>query len=218
MKSGAALIVVDMQEYFCREDSNFSRGFAKVLAEEASWYADRLSGTVIPTIASLLEAARAANDFVLVTEFGSRQADGSDLPLWARRHNAALGPAVGGPLYLPLDDPQSRVIGELRPARDELVVQKSSSGPLAGTDIAKVLRDHGVTRIATTGVATNVCVLGMARELADCDFDVCVVRDACATLGRQAHDATLTFAVPPFASVLDADQVREWLSDRPSRS
>jgi nicotinamidase-related amidase len=60
------------------------------------------------------------------------------------------------------------------------------------------------------GVATNVCVLGMARELADSNFDVCVVSDACSTLGEAAQRATLKVGIPVFGSVATSDELQDW--------
>lgn len=212
MSSEVALLVVDMQEYFCRRDSLFGKGWAAVLPEETEWYQEHVTTTVIPTIAGLIDRARGTDGVIAFTEFGSRTADGSDLPIWARRHNEMLRPIVGGPIYPPLTAPESRVIPELQPAERELVIEKNSSGPLAGSTLVDQFRDLGVTRVVTAGVATNVCVLGMVRELADSDFDVCVVRDACSTLGKDNHEATLASGFPPFGSVLGSDQLDDWLS------
>jgi nicotinamidase-related amidase len=206
-----ALIVVDMQEYFCRETSAFNTGFGRVLPEESKWYRRQVESTVIPTISALIARARRSGVPIAFTEFGSRRADGSDLPLWARRHNEMISALVGSPAYPPLAAPEARIIAELEPVESDLVVRKNTSGPLASTALPDQLRNLGVSRGMVTGVATNVCVLGMARELADSDFDVCVVADACATFGAEAHEATMQAGFPPFASVRPSMDLGEWL-------
>ena len=90
-------------------------------------------------------------------------------------------------------------------------MQKNTSGPLASTDLPEQLRRRGIARVVTTGVATNVRVLGMARELADSNFDVCVVSDACCTLGEASQRATLKAAIPVFASVASSDDLQDSL-------
>ena len=200
-----------MQEYFCRDDSAFARGFAALLPDESKWYHEQVRTQVIPTIALLIKRARAAGALVVFTEFGSREADGSDLPVWARRHNEVVGAIAGSRVYPPLSEPESRVVGELEPLEGDLVVQKNTSGPLAGTDLAEKLRERGVARVIAPGVTTNVCVLGMARDLADSDFDVCVVSDACSTVGEGRQKATLEAGVPVFASVVSSDELEDWL-------
>lgn len=57
------------------------------------------------------------------------------------------------------------------------------------------------TALVVVGVATNVCVAGMARELADADFDAYVVEDACATIGEAAHISALKALEATFAFV-----------------
>jgi nicotinamidase-related amidase len=206
--SKQAQVVVDMQEYFCRPGhalDKFIASFGEPGA--ADWYWHWLDATVVPNIARLLAGFRARGDLVLFTEFGSRAADGSDLPLWARRHNEMAMSALGERIYLPLSDPAARVIGELAPAASDVVVQKTTSGPLAGTDIAARLRAAGVESVIVTGVVTDVCVTGMARELADADFDVVVVADACGAPMRESHEWALRVAIPTFASIVVADDV-----------
>jgi len=198
-----ALVVVDMQEYFCRSEYSFIRFMSQMFdAETVDWYRDWLDNTVIPNVSRLLDAARQRGDLVVFTEFGSRTASGEDLPLWARRYNDMAQSLIGERAFRPLVDPSARVIAELAPHASDVIVQKSTSGPLAGTDIAERLRTAGVDRVVVTGVATDVCVTGMARELADSDFDVLVPSDACGTPVRDSQSWVLTAILPAFARVV----------------
>jgi biuret amidohydrolase len=203
-----ALVVVDMQEYFCQPGHALARFLATAgQPGAADWYWDRLETTVVPNISRLLAEFRARADLVLFTEFGSRATDGSDLPRWARRHNEMAIAALGEPIYLPLSDPAARVIPELAPAPGDVVVQKTTSGPLAGTDIAARLAKAGVETVVVTGVVTDVCVTGMARELADADFGVFVVADACGAPMRESHEWALRVAIPTFAAITATDDL-----------
>ena len=207
-----ALIVVDMQEYFCSLDSPLGRLIMVVAPDEGRWYSEQLDTVVVPNIARLLDEFRARKQTVVFTEFGSRTPDGSDLPVWARRHNENAAALVGDRCYPPLTDPSARVIGALAPSDGEMVVTKTTSGPLAGTDIAEQLREGGIDRVVVTGVATNVCVTGMARELADAGFDAYVVTDACSTPSRTAHAAALENLGGTFATLVETEGVLENLS------
>jgi nicotinamidase-related amidase len=197
-----ALVVVDMQRYFCEPGHALGEFMERATRDGHDWYFDRVRNLVVPNVARLLEQFRSRDATVFFTEFGSRNADGSDLPLWARRHNDWCREHLGRPCYLPLADPASRVIDALAPAPGEPVIQKATSGPLAGTDIAQQLRTRGVETVVVAGVATSVCVLGMARELADSNFDVLVVADACATPGKDAHEAALALVSGSFGAVI----------------
>ena len=202
-----ALVVVDMQEYFCRPDSALARLVAALggIAGDG-WYYATLADTVVPNIGCFLADFRSRRRPVLFTEFGSRTPSGDDLPGWARRHNAMAVALVGERCYPPLTDPSARIIAELAPVPTDRVVQKATSGPLAGTSIDHELRSLGVRRVVVTGVATDVCVTGMARELADSDFDTIVVRDACATPSRASHEAAL-LSIATFSEIADTADV-----------
>src|ERR1700752_4313420 len=110
----SALLVVDMQVYFCQAGHGLAR-FIESMAGPTSldWYYEWLSGTVVPNIGHLVGDARDRGDVVVFTEFGSPQPDGADRPGWARRHNELALSVIGEPVYLPLADPASRVIAEL---------------------------------------------------------------------------------------------------------
>lgn len=206
--SKQALVVVDMQDYFCRPGHALAR-FIAALGEPGAtdWYWQWLDSTVVPNISRLAAEFRGRDELVLFTEFGSRTADGSDLPRWARRHDDMAMSAIGERIYLPLSDPAARVIAELAPAAGDVVVQKTTSGPLAGTDIAARLAAAGVETVVVAGVVTDVCVTGMARELADSDFDVLVVADACGAPIRESHEWALRVAIPTFASIVGTNDV-----------
>jgi nicotinamidase-related amidase len=206
--SKQALVVVDMQNYFCRPGYALARLLAAGGGPTATdWYWQWLGSTVVPNISRLAEEFRGRDDLVLFTEFGSRTADGSDLPGWARRHDELALSAIGERIYLPLSDPGARVIAELAPTAGDVVVQKTTSGPLAGTDIAARLAAADVETVVVAGVVTDVCVTGMARELADSDFNVLVVADACGAPVRETHEWALRVAIPTFASTVSTDDV-----------
>ena len=203
-----AIVVVDMQAYFCRRDHAFGKLIAALGGnEDLNWFLDRLADKVIPTIAKLQDHARQRHELIVVTEFGSRTASGSDLPGWARRHNDLARSLIGENIYIPLDDPAARTIPELSEFKPDLLVQRTTSGPLAGTGIVSQLREAGVENVQVTGVATDVCMTNWVRQLADCDFDVTVPDDACATPFQVSHDWALRFGIAPFASVLDSASI-----------
>ena len=58
-----------------------------------------------------------------------------------------------------------------------------------------------------SGVATNFVVEGTAREAADRGYDVIIVGDCCASVSQEAHDASLTVALPFLATISDLDEV-----------
>ena len=71
------------------------------------------------------------------------------------------------------------------------MLPKTASGVFNATNIAYVLRNIGIDRIAICGVYTNQCVESAVRDAADRGFLVPLVEDACAATSQDAHDAAL---------------------------
>lgn len=203
-----AVVVVDMQRYFCEQGSAFLRFIAALGGDdEASGYLERLRSTVVPNIAALLKAARRRDELVAITEFGATDGPDGGLPLWARRHNSIAADLIGEPIYQPLVADASRTISELAPATTDMVVPRNTSGPLASTDIVEQFRSRGIERVIVTGVATDVCVTGWTRELADSGFAVSVPIDACASPLQRCHTAALELTIPAFAMLTETRHV-----------
>jgi nicotinamidase-related amidase len=208
-----ALVVVDMQRYFCEPDSVLARLVGMGVSDGGSWYFDLLRRRVVPNISRLLAEFRARGLPIVFTEFGSRTPDGGDLPPWARRMNELAVAAVGERCFLPLTDPAARVIGELQPVAGEEVFTKSTSGPLAGTSIHSHLAGLDADPVVVTGVMTDMCVTGMVRELADSGFDVILAGDACATFVQASHEWSTQFLGASFARAFGTDAVLAELLD-----
>ena len=185
------LLVVDMQLYFTRQDYPFAAAAEKIVNGGTGPYFTRINDIVIPNIITLQELFRTAGAPIMYTEFGSHLLDGSDLPGWARRSNTFSMDTVGEPMFPPLVDPSARVDDRLSPRSGEPIFQKTTSGTVAASSIDHNLRARGIHRVYIAGVVTDYCVTQTARELADRDFDVCIVEDACASSIHELHDAAL---------------------------
>lgn len=187
----AALVVVDMQRYFVHPDYPFGQTLEKLVPGIGEGYYRRVRERVIPNVQKLLAAARAQGMKVVYTAFGCCRPDGSDLVGWAREFNQ-VAQAMGGPAMWPAtDDPSWQIDDAVAPLPDELVVNKTSSGPLNSTRLDERLREMGVDTLIVCGLTTDVCVTQTARETGDRSFRVLVAEDACTTLSEELHRATL---------------------------
>ncbi len=104
---------------------------------------------------------------------------------------------------------ETRVIPELAPRPDELVVVKHSYDGFNGTVLDGALRARGVSTLVVTGTMTDICVLatvvgGMNRE-----YRMVVVEDAVATLWPDIQRATLDIIGRAFARVASAKEVAD---------
>lgn len=190
-RESSGLVIVDLQLYFTRRDYPFAEAAQKIVEGGIGPYFERVNDLVIPNTIVLQELFRRIGAPVMYTEFGSHFLDGSDLPGWARRSNAFSHDAVGAPMFVPFVDPSARIDDRLSPRPGEPIFQKTTTGTVAASSIDHNLRARGIRRVFVSGVLTDYCVTQTARELADRDFDVCVIEDACASSISDLHSAAL---------------------------
>ena len=151
-----------------------------------------------------------ANPFTIAGEqvcFSSP--DGRDLPGWMREFDEVSLMLNGQRVCPPVGDPSGAIEARVAPLPGEVVLTKSSSGPLASTNLEQVLRNMGVRSLVVCGLTTAVCVSQTAREMADLSFQVIVAEDACTELSAESHRAALlTFALT-FGRVRPTGQIVE---------
>ena len=79
-----ALVIVDVQRFFTRPDSDFARSFEKLAPGAVDGYFQRVSSSVLPKIRQLQHSFRSLGLPVIFCVFGSCAQDGRDLPCWLR--------------------------------------------------------------------------------------------------------------------------------------
>ena len=150
------------------------------------WTADhpfyaQLRTVTIPNQVRLLQAARGAGIEVLHTIIECLTLDGRD-----RSPDYVLSD-----IFVPKGLPDGRVIDELAPLPNEIVIPKMSSSVFMSTNIAYVLRNLGVEYVLTMGLLTDQCVESAVRDGCDLGFLMTLIDDACLTYNQERHDATL---------------------------
>jgi nicotinamidase-related amidase len=185
----AALVVVDMQNDFVREGA----------PQEV-----RAARATIPTIASLIDAARRAGRPVVYTRFtaGPRR---TLLWTWSPECGPEQRSCWPGEVrrYPDREEPLEghAVIPELRPRAGEPVVDKYGYGGFHNTSLEDVLRAHGVSQIWVTGTVTQICVEETVREGFHRGLEVVVVRDGVSSFDDELATGTLRNLEMKFARV-----------------
>ena len=174
-----ALVVVDMQHDF--------------LDEEAGCYAPG-SEEIIPRVARLVEAARAADVPVIFTQEAHRRG-GVDV---GREGDPGAGTSYpgGGPdSPLPSHCVEGtrgiEIVEELAPTEEDLRIVKRRYSCFLGTDLDLLLRNMGIETLLVTGVDSNVCVLWTVGDAFQHDYHVRVVEDCVAGTSPEEHEAAL---------------------------
>lgn len=186
-RGATALLLVDMQRIWIEPAFGHTR---------PGYYDDQLAEAVIPRQQRLLAAARAAKAEVIHTIIRSHTTDGRDRSLDHKLSDIHIGP----------HDPAGDVIEALRPAPDEIVLPKTSSGVFNSTNLNYLLRNLGVRFLIVAGIVTDQCVDMAVRDGADLGYLVTCVGDACTTYTRERHEAALG-AFGGYCWIADTDTV-----------
>lgn len=207
-----ALLIIDVQRYFVSPDYPFAQAFEKLVPGATAGYFERVNSTVLPNIKRLQEFFRSQQLPVIYTATGTCTGDGKDLPGWLKDFDQ-LGLAVlGERIWPPVNDPSWQIDEGVAPLPSELVLSKTSSGPLNSTKLDQTLHNLGIDSLVVTGLTTDVCVTQTARETADRGFQVIVAEDACTTLSEEMHRGALRCFQIAFGRVKKTDEVVSLLS------
>ncbi|BBZ56476.1 cysteine hydrolase family protein [Mycolicibacterium phocaicum] len=164
-----ALIVIDMQRDFL-----LPGGFGESLGNDV----DQLL-KVVPPLAALIAAARAAGIMVIHTREG-HEPDLSDCPP-AKLNRGAPSKRIGDPgkygRILIRGEYGHDIVDELAPIDGELVIDKPGKGAFYATGLQDALSGAGITQLLVTGVTTEVCVHTTTREANDRGYECLVVSD-----------------------------------------
>lgn len=178
----SALLFIDVQNFSVRRDGGeFKDVPDSDIAGKYGYYFERLKSLAIPNMQRLQKAFRAAGIEVLYTTIESLTKDGRD---------RSLDYKITG-FHVPRGSWDGRVIDELAPGEDEIVLPKTSSSVFVSTHIDYLLRNLGVKQLVLSGLVTDQCVESAIRDACDLGYLVTLVPDACATYSQERHDNTL---------------------------
>ena len=145
------------------------------------WFFRTLRESALPNMVRLQLACRAAGIEIIYTVIESLTADGRD---------RSLDYKITG-FNVPRGSFDARVVDELAPLEDEIVIPKTSSSVFISTNIDYVLRNLGTRFLIIAGGLTDQCVDSAVRDACDLGYLVSVPVDACVTLSVERHEWAL---------------------------
>jgi nicotinamidase-related amidase len=177
-----ALVVVDLQYASASRLAGLGRAL-KAQGREAlgAYRFDRVENTVVPTVRRLLDFFRSRGLRVIYLTVGSELPDFSDLLPHMRPFAEAIGNTRG--------QREHEVLDEIAPAPGEPVLNKTTMSAFHSSGFERLLRSWGVEQLLFTGVSTNSCVEGTARDAADRGYRCLIVADGCGAATQGLHDA-----------------------------
>ncbi|WP_322989590.1 isochorismatase family cysteine hydrolase [Hoeflea sp.] len=144
-------------------------------------FAEALKNRALPAMRRLLDTARERGVEVIYTVIESLTQDGRDRSLDHKLSN----------IHVPKGSPLAKVIDDVAPMGDEIVLPKTSSGVFNSTNIDYVLRNLGIENVIITGFVTDQCIDMAIRDGADRGYYMVCAADACAAYTEQRHAAAL---------------------------
>lgn len=186
-----ALLLVDMQRAWLEPQFD-----PHLNGPDAEYFLTRAHMQVVPNQRRLLSVFREARQNVLHTIIESLTADGRDRSLDHKLSD----------MHLPKGSQQARIIDDLTPVENEIVLPKTSSGVFNSTNIDYVLRNLETRHLIIAGIVTDQCVDMAVRDAADRGYLVTLVEDACATYTPARHDACLN-AIKGYCWISDTQTV-----------
>lgn len=178
----SALLFVDVQNFSAhRQGAEFKDLPEAEFTATYGWFFDALNACVIPNMQRLQRAARSAGVEVMYTTIESLTRDGRD---------RSLDYKITG-FNVPKGSWDGKVIDQIAPDEDEIVLPKSSSSVFVSTHIDYVLRNLGVRQLVISGLITDQCVESAIRDACDLGYLVTQVTDACLTYSQTRHDNSI---------------------------
>lgn len=204
-----ALLAIDIQYLDAAEGYGIFKDMhsAGITESAQRYYFDSLKSYVLPNVTRLQRAFRAHDLEVMHTRIQALTQDGRDRSKGHRRLNILARPGSKDAEFLP----------EVAPQGDEIVINKTASGVFSSTNLNYVLSNMGINALYVVGVYTNECVETTIRDACDLGYLVTLVEDACTTVTRELHEASLATLRDRYARVLTTDEAIEEITSSVKR-
>ena len=200
-----ALLVIDMQHGFIDEGASLAFAAAR---------------DIIPNLASLIEAFRAAEAPVIFTEFvyaenvpclrgdpfGIEHLPDEGAPgFGSQSSNCLSGPNAGAGVET------ADTIPALQPRPEELIIRGHTYDKFYGTPLDLALRSQEISHLFMSGITTDVCVNATLIAATQRNYRVTAVTDGCASPWPELHEACFKIWQPKFARLKTTAEVLEEL-------
>lgn len=125
----------------------------------------------------------------------------------------------GEPLYYHSESSSIEVADEIKPRKQDIIVDKYRYSGFFESNLEVVLKGLGIKHLIIGGVLTDVCVLSTALDAYYRDYQINVVKDICGTTTEGAHMAAIAMMANWIydLKVYDAIELRNKLTNKEYR-
>ncbi len=110
-----------------------------------------------------------------------------------------------------LGDPTVEIVEELKPLKEELVVDKHGYDAFHNTELDYALRSRNIKQLIFTGVMTDICVLSTAASALHHEYQVWVASDATATIWDNVQEVTIDLIRRAYGMINSTDELLQLL-------
>jgi nicotinamidase-related amidase len=164
MSNRSAVLVIDMANDFV-----YPTG---VIADAGGPEYQKRAQAIIPPLGRLLDAAREAGVLVIYATDAHQPGD-SELRKW--------------PPHAMKGTRQAEIVAGLKPGPTDVVLEKQTYSPFLSTDLEKILRREGVSRLYIAGLHTDCCARHTSGDAFQKGFDLVWVTDGMQAFTDEAH-------------------------------
>ena len=193
----SALVVVDMQNYFCAPGQPNETPAAR---------------EIVGNINRMAERMRQSGGVVIWVQTSSARA----LERWPRHHRHLLSEERAAKRIAGLAEGSEgfALYQGLDARRDDLFVKKTTYSALIrdSSTLEDEIRRRGIESLLIAGTTTNVCCESTARDAMLLDYRVVVLSDATAATTLEEHVGSLNNIALFFGDVMSVDEAAERLT------
>ncbi len=178
IKGKTALLILDMQKYFCNPDSH-----AYVPASEY----------IIPRITKLAEKFNENNSLIIKTRHLNNDDDAAMMSVWWKD-------------IIRYDKPSSTLIKEINKI-NATIIHKSQYDAFYASGLNRLLKDNDIKNVIITGLMSHLCCETTARSAFVRGYNVIFPADANATYKFSYHESTIKNLSHGFARICLCDDI-----------
>ena len=184
-----ALIVVDMQNTFCKKGGIF---------DYLGKFDEMKVKNIIDRDKKVIDACRNKGIKVVYLRMGYRQdlsnSGGPESPNYYKELGVAamrMHPELKG-RFLTIGTRDWEIIDELKPQPGDIVVDKHRYNGFTNTELDTILGTYNIKYLLFIGLATNVCVESTLRDAYFHEFFPVLISDGCGNIGPEStQEATI---------------------------
>jgi nicotinamidase-related amidase len=184
-----ALLIVDVQRYYLEPEAAFVGYFESQEPGATAYISRRCREMVLPNIAKVLKAVRAAHWPVVYLRLCGTAPDRSDLHHHFLESHRKAARAGFPDLYPLASQPLAEVCPEIAPLAGEIVFDKTTYSGFTRGDLEQRLK--GIDLLVMTGLATSQCVETTARDASERGFEIVHLEDCQADYHDITHRCSL---------------------------